>query len=140
VLIASAAVCALAALIGVVLACRVSLRRDDALGTVTAVKLLSRSEFKARDVVAVRIVPFPWVRQRGPSATTSPMIEVKTVHGASMRMLATAVDTKRGRIAALDFLRAAGVRPLPTSDEYVNGVYVAQQWTPAGTRAHPRRR
>jgi hypothetical protein len=90
--------------------------------------------------VAVRIVPFPWVRQRGPSATTSPMLEVKTADGTQMRLLATAVDTKRSRTAALDFLEVAGVRPLPSRTEFVDLNYVAQEWTSVVPRRRPRRK
>ena len=136
----STAACAALALTGAFLSCRVALYRNDATGIVTAVNLLTRSEFDARQVVAVRIVPFPWVHQRGPSATTSPMLEVKTAGGTQIRLLATAVDTKRGRTAALDFLRAAGVRPLPTHAEFVDLNYVAQEWTSVGSRAHPGRK
>ena len=136
----STVVCAALALTGIVIACRVALCRDEARGTVTVVNLLSRSEFDVRDVVAVRIVPFPWVRQRGPSATTNPMLEVKTTGGSQIRLLATAVGTKRGRTAALDFLRAARVGPLPSRAEYVDLNYVAQEWTSVGSRARSGRK
>lgn len=134
----STLVCVAIALTGIVLSCRVALYRDEAPGTVTVVNLIARSEFDARAVVAERIVPFPWVRQRGPSATTSPTLEVKTAGGTRMRPLATAIDTKRRRAAALDLLKAAGVRPLPSRAEFVDLNYVAQEWTLVGPRSRQR--
>lgn len=134
-LIASGIAASLVFVAAVVRVCRVCMLVDETARTIVAVNLFARVTLHVADIVSARVVAFPPPRRlRGTGSC--PVLEVRTRSGEIVQLLATAISSRRSRIAALEFLRRAGISPLPTRYEYVDLAYDPQVWS----NGRPRRR